>query len=1037
MAENLLSVGFNEQELDAQAKRVLKIVEDLHANLKKYENVKISPIDISGLQQLTASIKEQQGALSALQSSVAKLGLAMDEMGKKTKTANTALAGTAKGAKDATTALNANTSATNKNTAANVNHGKKILENNSLYKGLKDKVKELEIAYSNSILNKSPKGVQEGLAGQLREANKAVGTVEKSLEKAGSGGAALIGKNLSESLSVVRNLAYILPGLGMAGIFNLAFEAIAKAAEALGLFSNETEKAIERQGRLNTVMTNFNNILSNTSEELTEASKFGVDAAKRNEELAKASGENYTQLADDRKKTLDAEKKYADDKVKTLGATVKEVNRLNQEALDLDRKAANKAVEIQAVNDALRKAEAVKVNLDRSELLKGGAGIDIAKNARLKSALKERFDLLNDELKGINENRNAVKGLYTDMSEALNAQANNTNAIKEEQLANTKYFSEEERKITLSNKELELEDTKVYNQMILDNELSSEEDRINATKGIAEVEQGLADAKRQYIITNANATRDAIIEAENDYAEKSAEIERKRAKDVAKIIKDFYLKRTELVFLAADAEIRANQLATKEVMDNEENSYEKRMEAFKNYTNIRISGIQLQYEKDLKVAKDTLPDELYILKKKQLDAQLKASTADVENDIRKQTFAIATSWFDKMFKEIKRQGDLNESAAQDIATDELINLNNQFKNKEISYKEYARRIEEIERNSRNNINNARIQDDREELSRLEGAQQEARNKLAGGIISLFLSPTQAGVGAVQGLQQNLDKANEAVIGSQKELSKDTLTAAQQDVSVQKKLEEDKANNYKQLQAEAINFIEQIGNQAFEARMERIQEEQDAFNDMIENQLEAIERSTISSKEKNAYEIQLNAQRDAREEESAKKQKKLAHDQAVFNKEMAIGEIILNTSIAIVSALKYGALGVPLAISIGALGAAQLATALAVKIPSYAEGGIHKGGDALFGEAGSELVKEPGGRTYIADKPTIKHLPAGTELIPLYKIPVFPEKRDSTWEQTMYLGKQIQKSNRAIKNIFKPKINVDISKQMYVNRILYG
>src|SRR5678815_2175752 len=137
----------------------------------------------------------------------------------------------------------------------------------------------------------------------------------------------------------------------------------------------------------------------------------------------------------------------------------------------------------------------------------------------------------------------------------------------------------------------------------------------------------------------------------------------------------------------------------------------------------------------------------------------------------------------------------------------------------------------------------------------------------------------------------------------------------------------------------------------------------------------------------AYEIQLNAQKTARDEEMARKEKKMKHDQAVFDRDLAMSQIVLNTAVAVTGALKLGVAGVPLAISYGALGAAQLAIAAATKIPEYAQGGTHtKDGLAIFGEAGAELVKEPHKKPYIADRPTLGFLSAGTELFPMYEIP---------------------------------------------------
>lgn len=65
-----------------------------------------------------------------------------------------------------------------------------------------------------------------------------------------------IGKSLTGVLGGVRQLAYILPGIGMAGIFNLAFEAIQAAAEALFDFDKELTNTQRLQAELGEVVKN-------------------------------------------------------------------------------------------------------------------------------------------------------------------------------------------------------------------------------------------------------------------------------------------------------------------------------------------------------------------------------------------------------------------------------------------------------------------------------------------------------------------------------------------------------------------------------------------------------------------------------------------------------------------------------------------------------------------------------------------------------------------------------------------------------------
>ena len=65
-----------------------------------------------------------------------------------------------------------------------------------------------------------------------------------------SGGGGSV-NGLSKAFGVLRQAAYILPGIGIAGIFNLAFEAIGKAADGLGLFAKKEDEAAKAAAEFN------------------------------------------------------------------------------------------------------------------------------------------------------------------------------------------------------------------------------------------------------------------------------------------------------------------------------------------------------------------------------------------------------------------------------------------------------------------------------------------------------------------------------------------------------------------------------------------------------------------------------------------------------------------------------------------------------------------------------------------------------------------------------------------------------------------
>ena len=60
----------------------------------------------------------------------------------------------------------------------------------------------------------------------------------------------VFGKSLTKGLSALRTLAYILPGIGIAGIFNLAFEALGPLLSGLAIFNRELSTAAKESNIL-------------------------------------------------------------------------------------------------------------------------------------------------------------------------------------------------------------------------------------------------------------------------------------------------------------------------------------------------------------------------------------------------------------------------------------------------------------------------------------------------------------------------------------------------------------------------------------------------------------------------------------------------------------------------------------------------------------------------------------------------------------------------------------------------------------------
>lgn len=139
-------------------------------------------------------------------------------------------------------------------------------------------------------------------------------------------------------------------------------------------------------------------------------------------------------------------------------------------------------------------------------------------------------------------------------------------------------------------------------------------------------------------------------------------------------------------------------------------------------------------------------------------------------------------------------------------------------------------------------------------------------------------------------------------------------------------------------------------------------------------------------EQEAYKLELAGDNEAAKEkiqlEYDKKRAQILRKQAIADKANALFQAAINTAVSITAVAPV----VPLMILMGVLGAIQVAAIAAKPIPKFKEGtkGLPRDMLAEFGEAGAEIVKEPGLPPYIAEKRTIDYLPKGTEIIPNYE-----------------------------------------------------
>lgn len=243
--------------------------------------------------------------------------------------------------------------------------------------------------------------------------------------------------------------------------------------------------------------------------------------------------------------------------------------------------------------------------------------------------------------------------------------------------------------------------------------------------------------------------------------------------------------------------------------------------------------------------------------------------------------------------------------------------------------------------------------------------------------------------------------------------------------------------------QSINEIASIG---FANTQARLEEERTAIEKNAALELERINSSTLSERQKADQITILEANKQAQLEANDRKRRKLDQEKARFDRMNSIANIITGTALAVVRALP----NVILAALVGTLGAAQLAAAIAAPIPKYRHGtSFHKGGLAVVGDGGkSETVILPSGEQFnTPSTSTLVNLPRGSKVLPdadmvsrlmaknmprKIKAKTASEDRELMVWQTRELTKAMAKNKPKVNT----KVNVNLGRDIWLYKQVY-
>lgn len=558
-----------------------------------------------------------------------------------------------------------------------------------------------------------------------------------------------------------------------------------------------------------------------------------------------------------------------------------------------------------------------------------------------------------------------LKDRISTVKTALEAEHKATQEANDIKLEEEKLTAEEIRKINLETVNLEVDLTKKKNALILSDDTSSLEDRLNAIKSNGEAEKRLAEAQKNNVLNNPSSSRSDRIMAKRAAAEKEASIEL----DVNE------QKHTQL---KKDAERNMSALIA---------IRKSLFEAQKSFDEDSLNNSQLSYEKKVLALKDSITQEARIedlnyqerrSKIKGSDATSKKEIEALEADHQEKIGEIQSKGTQKIIKlqeeELKRILDLKKqefanslSAENDKAVqkktdliykqiDAYKKLSDQFLEGKISQDTY----EKGKKNLDSHFSTAGVFDEMDKTNSEITLQQSQGNYK-----SVFqLKEHYAGL--EKQLEDIAEQRRLTALKERKDKTKETL---------------DDIVSYEHSASEAIQGI--VDGQ-HEMELNRIQKEMDLNTKQKDLEIENITASSLSAQDKAAAIAIANANAQAKEDQLNKKKREEQVKQAQFDKNMQIFnlgiKLIIDAIEAIANPKKW--------LDVAADTAGMIAIA-AKPIPKYAEGigidgkGSHPGGLAMVGEGRNiELVTTPGGNSFIADKPMVLDLPANTIVQPL-------------------------------------------------------
>lgn len=1036
MSQDILSFGLDVSSFDAKKKKTLNEFIELFNKLSEYDGKKISPIALPGLADFNKSVKETTSSLDALNKKLQSVT---------TSSANVSSA-------------NGKVVSSNSTVVSSTN---KVI---TKYEELEALLKKQDLQYKNLVLSQGKNSAAaKAMALELNNTASTIVKIERASDIASKGGVDKLSRGLTHGLSLLRTMAYILPGLGIAGIFNIAGEAILNTFHAMGLFTNEVEKTIDREKSFNSILSeqiglfeeliklskDYSNSFDNYSLRKLEEnygnikaiggnkkSQYEAEASINSESLLQASRELVFNRTDGRESRQRGDNNIPNDK------EIKEA---------LDRQKYYQDEQIKLIEKTKQRIASIRTQLETSDNTTF-LGFGTGDTDKLKKELDKEKSVIDAAKAGLAESKRIVNSYNSALQKSY-----------EDALSFAKYLSDERRKQEKHNAQERIETEKQANESILKSELEFQDRKLSALKKNLEANKRSNIVDENFVLKNNSSSDEDKDIATQKRIESNKRLEIKYAEDVFKVKQEFYQRLIKAQLGIDKSYLEAEAIKNEKIFNDDNKSLEQRLFAYKRYISIKQkiedeeNAVGMLRGASSSTGKTSLTKE----EKEEIQSKTNERKISIQANTEREIYNIVSSSLDKELKLIKNANSLEYDENNKAYLKELIQLNDLHKNKLLSIKQYNSERKLLEDKYKISGLDQKISRDEEDVFRLQQNIRKNFSRKIDSDRSLKLAEVGVlfanfGIGdkiqADKNYSTQLGKnkaINDSILKAQKELDDALITldkdkVKRAEINLQKEIDKEqkylrkRADNLRAAQiveSAIFDAVKTYGDAIYDERLKQLEAHKALINEGLNAEISAIEKSSLSQKNKIALDIQLNAQKEANDKNAALAERKLKREQAQFDKTIAAGKIIANTAIAVTANLSSPIL----AAAYAAAGAIELATVMATPIP-YKDGTPkdgHPGGLAKYGEAGPEIVKEPYKSPYLVTKETISFLPKGTDVIPIRKSPFFEtvSTEDTSWEQTMFLANTIRKNSKEVKNVFRPKIYVDTSFTNYKKSIL--